>query len=255
MLGTMLYNSGMQNGTTAIDSILAKLASLKDLAERPGSAGEAAAATAAIQRLLFTYNLTMADVPNRGEEFIEQLFGVANLNAKAQRWKRDLLQVVAEENFCRIAWFRRTEFWDGNDAVVVGREPNVAVFLGTYEFLETEAKRQCRAAFKSVAAGWYADRAFFNQSFFCGFVETIHDRLQAQRKESTAEAGERGTALVVQAKRELDDAFARFCPRTSAVKSEVIRVAASAYGVGCNAGRNVNLDKQVPGSEQVALSG
>jgi hypothetical protein len=240
---------------TDLDSILAKLASLKDLAERPGSAGEAAAATAAIQRLLFTHNLTMADVPNKGDEYIEQRFDVADLNAKAQRWKRDLLQVVAEANFCRIAWFRRSEFWKASDAVVVGREANVAVFLGLYEYLETEAKRQCRAAFKAAAAGWYADRAFFNQSFYCGFVETIHDRLQAQRKESTAEAGERGTALVVQAKRELDDAFARFFPITQTVKSKAIGVAASACDVGCDAGRNVNLDKQVSGSEQVALTG
>jgi hypothetical protein len=59
-----------------LDKILARLANLKDLAQRTDSAGEAAAAAAGIQRLLFTYNLTMTDVPEKGEESVDEGFHV-----------------------------------------------------------------------------------------------------------------------------------------------------------------------------------
>jgi hypothetical protein len=250
----------MSTYAAELDGILAKLASLKDLAERPGSAGEAAAATAAIQRLLFVYNLTMADVPNKGEEFVDRGFHVdGDLNASEQRWKSWLLAAVARANFCRIISRHRT--WEDN-ARVVGRIANVRVVIEMYQYLEANAKRQCLGAWKLQQACRFADepsqsRALFNRGFYVSYVHVISDRLMAQVKSSTQEAGAKGSALVVQLDREVDAALERFHPTAVKSRESKRRISVSADGMaaGHGAAKSVNLDKQVHGSEQVALTG
>ena len=173
-----------------LDKILARLANLKDLAQRTDSAGEAAAAAARIQRLLFTYNLTMADVPEKGEEFVDEGFHVeGDPRASHQRWKSWLLGVVARANFCR--GINRHRAWEDN-AHVVGRPANVRVVIETYKYLEANAKRQCLQAWKLYERDHYGGRAIFYRGFFVEYVRVVNDRLQSQVKESTQEAGANG---------------------------------------------------------------
>jgi hypothetical protein len=237
-----------------LDKILARLANLKDLAQRTDSAGEAAAAAAGIQRLLFTYNLTMADVPEKGEEFVDEGFHVeGDPRASQQRWKSWLLGVVARANFCRS--INRHRVWEDN-AHVVGRPANVRVVIETYKYLEANAKRQCLQAWKLYERDHYGGRAIFNRGFFVEYVRVVNDRLQSQVKESTREAGANGSALVVQLNREVAAALERFYPdlRSPGESNRRISVSAEGMAAGYAAGKSVNLDKQVESSDLLALT-
>src|SRR5579872_6934129 len=83
--------------------ISAKIQALLNLRDNPGTPGEAAAAAAAVERLLLRWNLTEHELaPNEQPESIDKTtVGFY----EAEKWQRSmhetLLHIVAKNNFCR----------------------------------------------------------------------------------------------------------------------------------------------------------
>lgn len=243
--------------TFDLESILAKLSDLQHLANNAGTEGEAAAAAAAVQRLLFKYNLSMADIGEKGEAgraFERSDFTIGgDLNASTNKWKAHLLAVICAANFCgcvqrgssRTRWSSADEEPEPN-ATVVGRPANIPVALGMFEYLEKEARRQCNVAYKKYGRFLLdTPRGRFNRSFYFGFIDVVRERLAAQRRNSVAEAGTRGSALVEQSDKEVAAAVAKFFPYVRDVRHRATHVDTEVLTLGRKAGSNVNLDKQV----------
>lgn len=90
------------------ENILAKirkLLRLKESAIKIGSEGEAHAAAEAVNRLLTSYNLSLMDVtPEEQKNMISvsESEKITYQDTYGNIWKRDLLRIICEYNFCRI---------------------------------------------------------------------------------------------------------------------------------------------------------
>jgi len=234
-----------------LDAIMLKLANLKELADKPGTAGEAAAAAAAIQRLLFKYNLTMSDLKDKDDlqnPFVNNTMSFrSSIRDPDNAWKAMLLGVVARNNFCRVILLM-----NGKSAAIVGRTANVAVVEGMYDYLYYEALRLRKDQYtihRNLHGTKYGDASLWARSFYVGFCETMNSRFVEQNKQDEKESGSKGSALVIQSQRELLNALAKFYPHAAKVGIASISTSERGRQAGNNAGNKVNLGKQVSGGD------
>lgn len=241
--------------------ILDKIASLINLKENPGTPGEAAAAAAALQRLLFKHNLAEEDVrlhatstKQVAEEYIHEMYDVGQKQGDTNgNWKHQLLFVICKNNFCGYVSGHQSR-----RGHIVGQKHNVVVVKAMFEYLVKEIKRltikEWRAAFPDTYGQLNNTKVEFSwkRSFREGAVAVIAQRLAAERREDLKEAGEKGAALVVQKDKELKDAITKHIGETKAGRSGGGSVLAGAYSAGKEAGRNINLNKQVGGGSSVS---
>jgi len=236
------------------DEMMVKLANLKNLAEQPGTAGEAAAAAAALQRLLFKYNLSIADVKQPEDHDYENPFYTvgAKYSSLWSRWQYNLLSNICRNNFCKmilLSWTKGVE--------IVGEPHNIAIVTVLYEYLRDECKRMMRAdlriAQEKGECGYNTDdwRYCYRQSF----VSTIDARLrEQQREDQTTYTG--GSNLVVVKGQELANAVKELYPRLKANRSQGANAwSGSGSAAGREAGKRVNLNRSITrqGSSQLKL--
>ena len=124
------------------ENILAKirkLLRLKESAIKIGSEGEAHAAAEAVNRLLTSYNLSLMDVtPEEQKNMISvsESEKITYQDTYGNIWKRDLLRIICEYNFCRILLHGGTTYM-----VVVGTRENAEVVLSLYNYLRSVFRR------------------------------------------------------------------------------------------------------------------
>ena len=186
--------------------ITAKIQKLSKLAANDSGAfeGEAANATAAIQKMLLEYNLTMSDVESATEDGPKTAVGQEDFVFKGDRsdrfirWQSDLLAAVAEANYCRVYG------WGYKKVQIIGRPYNVTVTKSLWAWLITEVRRLQKNAVK--AQPWDTVQMFDHRKrcFRDGVVVTIDQRLRQQRDAVAANVGNAGTALVINLKAEVD---------------------------------------------------
>lgn len=110
----------MKEVSEKITERIRKLIRLKESATQIGSEGEAHAAAAAVHRLLMEYNLSLLDLA--GENPQNRLTAcesdrISYKDAAGNIWKRDLMRVLCEYNYCKMLLYAGT-----THMVVIGTE-------------------------------------------------------------------------------------------------------------------------------------
>lgn len=93
------------------DKILERIRKLVRLKESTTSEGEAKAAATHVNRLLKEYNLSLLDVNEKRPETVFEIRESGAISYKdsfGNYWKRDLLRVLCEYNYCRMLRYRGT---------------------------------------------------------------------------------------------------------------------------------------------------
>lgn len=219
-----------------IGAIMDKIARLKSLHERPGTPEEAAAAASAIQRLMRKYNLTQMQV-NTASRNTETGFDKFEVDLGAATvWKQSLMNHIAEASYC--TFIRQSS---GRTGSIVGEKHNVIMVKELYEFLVTEIERLADRGYRAL--GW-TDRSW-KHSFKSGAAGIVAKRISDDAREQKREQEAQTNALVVLYEEDLKNAVTKFFPRISYRTTQIRAGSMSGYREGQEAGRNINLAKQI----------
>lgn len=152
---------------------------------------EAASAAAKAQQLMFRHNLSLAQLQagrlHDRDEYTERVVELGALHS----WRRALIHVLAEHNFCKALAFVGTP-----RVAIIGEPHNIALVEQLYAYLLRELLRladtgwhQAKRRARDTARQW-------KHGFQHGAVEVIAERLAEQREEDAA-ATEASRALVL----------------------------------------------------------
>lgn len=240
---------------TERESILSRIKKLQSLTvDRGATPEEAATAAAKAQALLFEHNLQQAEVDTAlGADHKPDPYGqIHHEHKNATRttilWRRSLLHIIAESNFCTTCSTPGT-----TKQYVIGKKSNVETVLYLNEVIAGQIERMADEAARSQLT----DKAAFRNSFAYGCVSTIHQRLRAQRQadEHKATAYDVGdythnaqcdkNALVLRNSAvALQDAFKKFHPKVKSGTGGTIR-SGSGYAAGQKAGHNISMNRGI----------
>lgn len=220
-----------------LKAIMDKVARLKTLAERPGTPEEAAAAAAAIQRLMTRHNLSQMqiDMAERNtERGFERVF--VDLGAML-RWRYSLMNDIATSSYCS---FVRGQRGGGH---IVGEQHNVIMANELYQFLVNEIERLAQIGWDMSVT--YDSKRTWLHSFRVGAAVVVGDRLmtewRAQKKEQQSDT----SALVVLYEEDLNKAVAAYFPNMRTSSVNLGTRSADGYSKGRRAGAGINLAKQI----------
>lgn len=229
------------------ENILAKirkLLRLKESAIKIGSEGEAHAAAEAVNRLLTSYNLSLMDVtPEEQKNMISvsESEKITYQDTYGNIWKRDLLRIICEYNFCRILLHGGTTYM-----VVVGTRENAEVVLSLYNYLRSVFRRlsveRC-TEYVATRRRYYRTKKFkrnYIKSYLLGCCTGLRKQFESIRK--TAEE----TGLMLCHNHLIDDYFQSIGTTTHKSKNRN-KVNTSAYCSGYDDGSKINLNKQING--------
>lgn len=228
------------------DIVLDKIRKLHNLANgRNATPGEAAAAAAKVQALLFEHHLTMREVEkaqqgaedpyavhsSRNADGTDKLGGPKNVRKQLQF----LACTIARYNFC-------TGLLSGQRVTIVGRAADVEVVWWLYTYLRDELMRLARlSAAENVPRG--QNPYPWIRSFLLGADREIGRRLAAQREENK-KANAESTALVLVSDADLKTAVARFFPKLG--NGRAAKVGSwDGMAAGREAGRRVSLNRPI----------
>lgn len=141
----------MKEVSEKITERIRKLIRLKESATQIGSEGEAHAAAAAIHRLLMEYNLSLLDLA--GENPQNRLTAcesdrISYKDAAGNIWKRDLMRVLCEYNYCKMLLYAGT-----THMVVIGTEENAATVIALFDYLRKTFRRLSEEKYSGYAQG------------------------------------------------------------------------------------------------------
>ena len=246
-----------QKQATDLKAVMGKIAKLRELAERGGTVAEAEVASAKMAELLLRHNLSMQDITDyateTGRKVVDDTF-----DFRANSWRQSLLFTVAEAHLSaavRIKGF--TPRSHHCRMVVVGHEHNLIVVRETWEFLQKEVIRLGNAMVKVAAAAgdemavrkpgtWLRD-------FQLGAVMGIDASYAEMRGRVRAEVGDQW-AIVPVIEGEVTRYFEELFPETTN-RAQIAKVGVDAFEAGQKAGRGINLDRQLGGTETSAAIG
>jgi DNA-binding transcriptional MocR family regulator len=226
-----------------LKQILDKIARLKGLADRPGTPEEAAAALAAIQRLMLKHNLDQqqVDLADRNDErgFEKEPFDLG----AAMNWRRTLLQAIAKYTFCDVVFNH-----SGRGAHIIGERHNIEIVKGMYDYLVGEVMRLADVGWNDLSA---TEQSFskirrWKNAFRIGAGATLRQRLQEQfDAQKQAEGEEAVNALVVVKDAALAQAVKDFFPKTRLSSTRSSLSDLHGYEAGQLAGLGINLASQI----------
>lgn len=223
--------------------ILGRIKKLLNLTTARGATPEEAASAAAkAQALLFEHNLTMGQVHAHSTEKKEEF---QNLEQEVKgpkvshKWKRVLYRRIALRNFCEVIQNSKNDkgFW------IIGKPSNVEVCLYMCETIGDQIHVMGQTSLRSLD---YGQRAFYI-SFCYGAIETVTERLDAQKEENIAKAKDAGTALMVLSGKEVAQAVKHFFPATGKASHQKVS-RPDGFATGRAAGHHVSLNRAVGSS-------
>lgn len=221
-----------------LDNVLKKLRKLQKLyegAKKINSEGEAAAAAAAIQRLLAQYNLTMAEVgageEERKDEVNEQVVSGYTYKSIGGDWEYRLWYVICKWNFCKC-------FMYGSSCkrlIIFGSKENMEVVKWLFGVLSERFVAFSKDRFKEYQKSEEYQMAFKKPTkdrYQRGYLHAAVVGLDAKLKEisdhdkvAEPEFGTKVTALVV---------------RTNTAIDEYVKHRFGGYGRGRNMSNSAN---------------
>jgi hypothetical protein len=219
--------------------VLQQVVKLLQVTEAKGATqAEAAAAAAKAQALMFTYNLTQADVSKgaRGKVTVEQgSFGMQSDTWRGHHyWQEELLAGICRFNFCMVleyeyAYNPKVGRYVISTVQVVGTPANIRATEYLYAYLYRQIHQ---LAVKTRRDTWKAARArlterhgeaaaatytwgelgvpstvVWERSFGDGATAEVVDRLRIQRMASEQEVGPEAGAMVLTLDREVEEAW------------------------------------------------
>lgn len=242
-----------------------KLLNLKESAEKVGNEGEAYAAAKGVHRLILKYNLSMEDVKDAGQEKGGIDIGETesiSYNDKYGCWKRGLLQVICQFNFCQGL------IQSGNKSFsIVGEKQNIIIVKKLYEYLvaafrhlaSLEFKKWLKRAVKDVteyaaARGKWVPFNYLedtikkkeSKTFYRSYYKGVVDGLYEQYRQMQPSSEE--TALMVTHNKAIDEylkTLDTFTGKTFHERRNRNPLDADAYYKGVRAGENINLSPQL----------
>jgi hypothetical protein len=162
--------------------------------------GEAAAATAMLQKMLAQHNLDIADLERRGASAPSVEEKDHDLGKAAFQWKLDLAAAVASHFFCVALIDRRTK-----TVRFVGRPDNVEAMKSLYAWLIDQIKLICstrRREYLLENPHDHIDPLRWQVQFGVGIVSRLGDRLLELKAKQQDEAG---SALIIHHESEISD--------------------------------------------------
>jgi hypothetical protein len=233
--------------TKELSSIMEKIAKLKGLAEQPGTADEAIAATEAIRRLMLRYNLTEEQVHRAHRQEGRTVYGKHFIDLKVKwgsghHWRFAIIHAMADYNFCKTVT-ARTDMYSYPRIWIVGQEHNAVFIEKMYDYLSEEFLRLCRLGYDNLSPYGRMHILRWNDSFLKGCAAGLRSKLAEQRR---TELDSAGSALMVMVDADLEKAVTTYFPKLR--KGESGKVNPHAFEQGVAAGRSVNLAKQIEGA-------
>ncbi|HKL85343.1 MAG TPA: DUF2786 domain-containing protein [Treponemataceae bacterium] len=217
----------------ATQDILEKVKKLMALGNSPSEA-EAASAIAKARELLARHGLSMTDVEAHSPEIVE---GVLFEKQRLRSWEAQLIHVVTRATFTQALHVRKGKT---SHVLLIGREVNTIAAKDLFEYLHLVVLKLGRANSSKVA---------HLESFKCGVVQRIGERLKYKEEESQkfdSEKEERSLVPLMDktAEKENKDFISEKYGKTSTKKSGR-RVDAGSYYKGIEAGEKVSLNRQI----------
>lgn len=244
-----------------LDEIMSRITKIRELATRGGTQHEAEVAAGKMAELLLKYDLTMAEIDAHVESSARSVTE-DTFEFRANRWRQDLLYRVAEAHLCRAIRFTGYQAQGKSHwcrMMVVGHDHNLIVVRETWEWLQVECLRLCGAAFKAAVdssdTGALLKPEGWRRGFHYGFVTGIADSYRAMRTRVEAEVTAEQWAMVPVLENEVQLRWDELFPKTGDM-GKAQPVQRSAFDQGREAGRGVNLGRQVAGQGgELALVG
>lgn len=195
-----------------------KLLALSDTS-RGATIEEAATAAAKVQTLLFKHNLTMAEVQAVNSDDDGYEMTTTALRGVGREWRRTLLHVIAQANFCRSIGIIGAPW-----SKLIGKPCNIEIVEYLYAYLVREVwscwKRRAKQ-FRKRSRARYCK----------GCVMAIAVTLEEQRRQDE-DAGDTCRALVIRVDQALDAAKDRLAGPTVRHKPRKDRSRSKAIDVG-----------------------
>src|SRR5690606_19113532 len=120
---------------------------IKALIERPSTEGEAAAAMAALQKLMLKHNLTQFDIDAAGQEqgngYLHEEFNLGT----TMSWRKHLINAIARATFCDVVFPPK-----GATRFLIGEEHNLIVVREMYEYLVEAVMRLADEEWSAIPA-------------------------------------------------------------------------------------------------------
>ena len=230
------------------DKIMERIRKLIRLKESTTSEGEANNAAILVNRLLREYNLSLLDINERQPEEKFQIRRSDRLSFKdtfGSYWKRDLLRVLCQYNYCRLLIYQGT-----TDMTIVGTEENIAAVSVLYDYLRSAFRRLANKRhleYVSSKRGYYRTGKYkkkYIRSYLEGASSGLREQFEAMRNIPAETV--RDTALVLCQGALID----KYLEKIRTCKKVLTRNAQTdypAYYSGMGDGLSINLARQIKG--------
>lgn len=243
-----------------LNDVLKKLRKLQKLyegAKKINSEGEAAAAAAAIQRLLTMYNLTMDEVSNSEEkkdEILEERQSGYTYKSIGGAWEFRLLYVLCKWNFCKCFQYGGTY----KNLIIFGKKENIETVKWLREILSERFVEFSKKRFKEYKeTNEYAMRPIskdkYQRSYLMGCAAGLDAKLKEENdrdKKKDSEFSAKVTALVVRNDTAVSDYIKN---KYKMGKARGMRENYdSARSFGYKDGKNTNINKPISSGKSQA---
>ncbi|MBW9280371.1 DUF2786 domain-containing protein [Bacteroides fragilis] len=234
------------------DKILERIRKLIRLKESTTSEGEAKAAATHVNRLLKEYNLSLLDVNEKRPEAVFEIResgAISYKDAFGNYWKRDLLRVLCEYNYCRMLRYQGS-----TNMLIVGTQENIAAVTVLYDYLRTAFRRLAdkrHMEYVSTKRGYYRTEKYrkkYIRSYLEGVTPGLRGQFEAMRSTSAEEVRE--TALVHCHNALIERYLETIGTSPSKVQPRKAKTDYSAYSSGMGDGRNISLNRQISGGDR-----
>jgi hypothetical protein len=234
--------------------VLEKIEKIQTLIDRAGTDEEANAAAAALTRVLTRHSLTMMDIEGRLGGPQKSIYGRHEIQMEKSGWRRDLLHVVARNNFGRIVIFPGQA-----KCAVVCDERSFEIIVSTYKRLEDLIWKVTDAAILRIKEDWANSYEYtrsprtWSNSYRLGMVQGISVAMrEAKNQEVQDFTG--GSGLVVIKDKEVAQALHDLFPRLRAGGGSSIGNS-SAYKQGFASGKGLGFGQSVGAGSRGSLKG
>lgn len=243
----------MTKKTTSIIEKVQKLLELQKGAEVIGSLEEAANAAEKVQKLLFKYNLELADItrhePEKKSEINKGVYREVNAKKNEGQWVYQLHTVLAQHNLCSVVLTSyRMENGKRNKYVnLIGTKENVQVVRFLAEQLENRLRVLEKQVWNDEGRHYGEKRNSFRRGYFMGACAGIGSQLD-EAKRRAMQGSVQVTALVVQTDKQLREAMDRLFPRLRSSRRSRGPGAVAGSNFGYRDGKSMSINNGINGN-------
>jgi hypothetical protein len=246
------------NGQPIPDSVFARIKKLANLATNNSNEHEAALAASKMQKMLFDYELSMADIDNvdLDEKPVEESKIVILEGHRGVQWRTNVFISVARTSLCRvlIGWFTPRPNVTRTTGYLIGRPADVEMAKFTFTYLINELERLVLVYLETYSGWEHKTRA--RNSWLLGASVGVSKKLNSEFNERKSESP-KAFDLIVKKDAALDVFMAERYPnlKGSYSTSGAEYVDRAAYAAGYETGRQLGARRGIEASSSVKQIG